>query len=92
MILKHEMKYYYVNVSRLVKYELLVIYISGFFEARKACCGTGLVETSILCNAESSGTCRNASEYVFWDGFHPTDAANKILSDDLLTAGLSLIS
>ncbi|XP_047967326.1 GDSL esterase/lipase At5g22810 [Salvia hispanica] len=64
----------------------------GFFEARKACCGTGLVETSILCNAESVGTCRNASEYVFWDGFHPTDAANKILSDDLLTAGLSLIS
>ncbi|XP_057781896.1 GDSL esterase/lipase At5g22810 [Salvia miltiorrhiza] len=64
----------------------------GFFEARKACCGTGLVETSILCNAESAGTCRNASEYVFWDGFHPTDAANKILSDDLLSAGLSLIS
>ncbi|KAH6836710.1 GDSL-like lipase/acylhydrolase superfamily protein [Perilla frutescens var. hirtella] len=50
----------------------------GFFEARKACCGTGLVETSILCNAESPGTCKNATEYVFWDGFHPTDAANKL--------------
>ncbi|GFP87502.1 GDSL esterase/lipase at5g22810 [Phtheirospermum japonicum] len=34
----------------------------GFFEARKACCGTGLVETSILCNAKSPGTCKNATE------------------------------
>ncbi|KAK4369519.1 hypothetical protein RND71_013311 [Anisodus tanguticus] len=65
---------------------------NGFFEARKACCGTGLLETSILCNAKSPGTCTNASEYVFWDGFHPTEAANKILSDDLLASGISLIS
>ncbi|XP_073303716.1 GDSL esterase/lipase At5g22810-like [Primulina huaijiensis] len=64
----------------------------GFFEARKACCGTGLLETSFLCNSKSPGTCKNASEYVFWDGFHPTEAANKILSDDLLAAGISLIS
>nr|GFD12441.1 GDSL esterase/lipase At5g22810-like [Tanacetum cinerariifolium] len=56
----------------------------GFFEARKACCGTGLVETSFLCNKESPGTCKNASEYVFWDGFHPSEAANKLLADDLL--------
>ncbi|KAL2485615.1 GDSL-like Lipase/Acylhydrolase superfamily protein [Abeliophyllum distichum] len=65
---------------------------NGFFESRKACCGTGLVETSILCNAESPGTCKNATEYVFWDGFHPSEAANKIISDDLLAAGISLIS
>ncbi|XAR60078.1 Triacylglycerol lipase [Bertholletia excelsa] len=64
----------------------------GFAEARKACCGSGLVETSILCNAKSPGTCKNASVYVFWDGFHPTEAANKILSDDLLASGIALIS
>ncbi|KAJ4841779.1 hypothetical protein Tsubulata_010518 [Turnera subulata] len=64
----------------------------GFVEARKACCGTGLLETSILCNAKSVGTCANASQYVFWDGFHPSEAANKILSDDLLTSGIALIS
>ncbi|KAF3455128.1 hypothetical protein FNV43_RR05576 [Rhamnella rubrinervis] len=64
---------------------------NGFFEARKACCGTGLVETSVLCNSESVGTCANASEYVFWDGFHPSEAANKILADDLLSSGISLI-
>ncbi|KVH90640.1 Lipase, GDSL [Cynara cardunculus var. scolymus] len=64
----------------------------GFFEARKACCGTGLVETSFLCNKESPGTCANASEYVFWDGFHPSEAANKIVADDLLLDGISLVS
>lgn len=66
--------------------------ISGFAEARRACCGTGLLETSILCNPKSVGTCSNATQYVFWDGFHPTEAANKILSDNLLVSGISLIS
>ncbi|KAG9459264.1 hypothetical protein H6P81_003772 [Aristolochia fimbriata] len=65
---------------------------SGFFEARKACCGTGTIETSVLCNAKSPGTCSNATEYVFWDGFHPSEATNKVLSDALLIQGISLIS
>ncbi|KAJ4979622.1 hypothetical protein NE237_010402 [Protea cynaroides] len=64
----------------------------GFFEARKACCGTGTIETSVLCNSESVGTCANATEYVFWDGFHPTEAANQIIANDLLLQGISLLS
>ncbi|XP_050214988.1 GDSL esterase/lipase At5g22810 [Mercurialis annua] len=64
----------------------------GFVEARKACCGTGLLETSILCNSKSIGTCANASQYVFWDGFHPSEAANKVLADDLLASGIALIT
>jgi phospholipase/lecithinase/hemolysin len=64
----------------------------GFVEARKACCGTGVVELSILCNSKSVGTCANATQYVFWDGVHPSEAANKLLSDDLLAAGISLVS
>lgn len=63
----------------------------GFFEARKACCGTGLIETSYLCEAKSPGTCANASQYVFWDAFHPSEAANKVISDDLLISGLNLV-
>ena len=66
--------------------------VTGFFEARKACCGTGLVETSYLCNAVSVGTCANATEYVFWDGFHPSEAANNALADNLLAQGISLIT
>ncbi|XP_010933399.1 GDSL esterase/lipase At5g03810 [Elaeis guineensis] len=65
---------------------------NGFFEARKACCGTGTIETSLLCNTGSPGTCANATGYVFWDSVHPTEAANQLLSDALLTQGIDLIS
>ncbi|KAI4349057.1 hypothetical protein L6164_009702 [Bauhinia variegata] len=65
---------------------------NGFFEARRACCGTGTLETSLLCNARSAGTCSNATQYVFWDGFHPTEAANEALANDLLVQGISLIT
>ncbi|KAF3793290.1 GDSL esterase/lipase [Nymphaea thermarum] len=64
---------------------------NGFFETRKGCCGTGVVETGILCNPKSIGTCSNASEYVFWDSVHPTQAANQKLADALLLQGISLI-
>ncbi|RWR81432.1 GDSL esterase/lipase isoform X1 [Cinnamomum micranthum f. kanehirae] len=65
---------------------------SGFFESRKACCGTGTIETSFLCNKESPGTCANATGYVFWDSVHPTESANKLLSDSLLIQGISLLT
>ncbi|XP_008794047.2 GDSL esterase/lipase At5g03810-like [Phoenix dactylifera] len=64
----------------------------GFFEARKACCGTGTIETSLLCNTRSPGTCANATGYVFWDSAHPTEAANQVLSDAILAQGIDLIS
>ncbi|KAL7595536.1 hypothetical protein Lser_V15G28948 [Lactuca serriola] len=64
----------------------------GFFEARKACCGTGLLETSFLCNEKSPGTCANATGYIFWDGFHPSEATNKILANELLLDAISLLS
>ncbi|OMO81958.1 Lipase, GDSL [Corchorus capsularis] len=65
---------------------------TGFFESRRACCGTGTLETSLLCNARALGTCANASAYVFWDGFHPSESANQVLAGSLLSQGVSLIS
>lgn len=69
-----------------------IIFVIGFFEARRACCGTGTLETSLLCNARSLGTCSNATQYVFWDGFHPSEAANQVLAGNLLAQGVGLIS
>ncbi|GAB4842322.1 hypothetical protein Ancab_012292 [Ancistrocladus abbreviatus] len=64
----------------------------GFTESRKGCCGTGLIETTIfLCNPKSIGTCRNATEYVFWDSVHPSEAANQVLSNAILLQGINLI-
>lgn len=66
---------------------------NGFTEAARGCCGTGRIETtSLLCNPKSIGTCSNASEYVFWDSVHPSQAANQILADSLILQGIDLIS
>jgi phospholipase/lecithinase/hemolysin len=65
----------------------------GFTEARRGCCGTGTVETTVfLCNPKSIGTCANATTYVFWDAVHPSEAANQVLADSLITQGLILVS
>ncbi|XP_027340231.1 GDSL esterase/lipase APG-like [Abrus precatorius] len=65
----------------------------GFVEARRGCCGTGIVETtSLLCNPNSLGTCSNATQYVFWDSVHPSQAANQVLADALIVQGIALIT
>lgn len=64
----------------------------GFTEAARGCCGTGTVETTVfLCNPKSPGTCSNATQYVFWDSVHPSQAANQVLADALIVQGISLI-
>ncbi|PIN15631.1 Triacylglycerol lipase [Handroanthus impetiginosus] len=45
----------------------------GFDTANRGCCGSGLVETTFLCNPASS-VCDNPSKYVFFDSVHPTQA------------------
>ncbi|KAK1368749.1 putative SGNH hydrolase-type esterase superfamily protein [Heracleum sosnowskyi] len=45
---------------------------SGFNKVDSGCCGTGLMEVSCLCNAESR-LCSNVSEFVFFDSVHPTE-------------------
>ncbi|XP_076914774.1 GDSL esterase/lipase APG-like [Bidens hawaiensis] len=65
----------------------------GFVEATRGCCGTGRVETTVfLCNPKSIGTCSNATQFVFWDSVHPSEAANQVLADALILQGISLIS
>lgn len=64
----------------------------GFFESRKACYATGTIETSFLCNANSVGTSSNDTQYVIWDGFHPSETAYEKLAQCLLEQGFDLIS
>ncbi|XP_058768127.1 GDSL esterase/lipase At5g22810-like [Vicia villosa] len=85
------------NLKVLETYQLFYDIVSkpsqyGFTEARKGCCGTGLIELSILCNRLAIGTCADASKYVFWDSFHPTDAFNKIMAAHLLSEASPLLS
>ncbi|XP_050234324.1 GDSL esterase/lipase APG-like [Mercurialis annua] len=66
----------------------------GFVEARRGCCMTGTTHVAtkpLLCNPKYAGTCSNASQYVFWDGTHPSEAVNHIIAESLLFQGFSLI-
>ncbi|XP_048128590.1 GDSL esterase/lipase EXL3-like isoform X3 [Rhodamnia argentea] len=58
----------------------------GFKVSTKGCCGTGNIEVSYLCNRlDHPDTCGNDTEFVFWDSFHPTEAAYHILVDQIFS-------
>ncbi|KAL4368516.1 hypothetical protein GQ457_05G012200 [Hibiscus cannabinus] len=61
----------------------------GFEVATVGCCGTGLIEASIFCNPTSIPlSCPDASKYVFWDGYHPSEKAYKILTSTIISLHL----
>ncbi|KAK2987037.1 hypothetical protein RJ640_004763 [Escallonia rubra] len=53
----------------------------GFENAAIACCGTGRFEMSYMCDKLNPFTCGDATKYVFWDSFHPTEKTNGIVAD-----------
>ncbi|XXG86242.1 hypothetical protein AAC387_Pa11g1174 [Persea americana] len=55
----------------------------GFEVPNKGCCGTGVVEVSILCNP-ATPPCPDVSKYVFWDSYHPTEKAYKVITDSVI--------
>ncbi|KAK1588754.1 hypothetical protein Q3G72_026687 [Acer saccharum] len=58
----------------------------GFEVGTKGCCGTGNIEVSLLCTQLSnSKTCKDDTKYIFWDSYHPTEAAYKVLVTELLS-------
>ncbi|CAN1339810.1 GDSL esterase/lipase At5g55050 [Linum perenne] len=52
----------------------------GFVEVKSACCGLGELRAKVPC-LPISNYCPNRRDHVFWDLFHPTEAAAKILID-----------
>ncbi|XP_051123944.1 GDSL esterase/lipase EXL3-like [Andrographis paniculata] len=55
----------------------------GFEVNDKGCCGTGNIEVTMLCN-KYSRICGNVSEYIFWDSYHPTERAYRVLVKDVI--------
>lgn len=56
----------------------------GFKFADVGCCGTGNLEVAVLCNKWIPSTCTDASKYIFWDSYHPTEKASRALIIPLL--------
>lgn len=49
-----------------------------------ACCGQGPNNGVGVCNP-TSNLCPDREVYAFWDAFHPTEKANKIIVSTLFT-------
>ncbi|CAL5014197.1 unnamed protein product [Urochloa decumbens] len=50
----------------------------GFVTSKVACCGQGPYNGVGLCTAAST-VCPDRDLYAFWDNFHPTEKANRII-------------
>lgn len=61
----------------------------GFENSVRGCCGTGYVETGVLCSLDSALTCGNADNYVFFDAVHPSERTYKIIAGAIVNATTS---
>jgi phospholipase/lecithinase/hemolysin len=55
----------------------------GFAETTKGCCGTGTIEVTGLCDSRFVSVCDDVSQHVFFDSYHPTERAYRIIVDDI---------
>ncbi|KAK7278254.1 hypothetical protein RJT34_23280 [Clitoria ternatea] len=56
----------------------------GFVTSKVACCGQGPYNGIGLCTPISN-LCPNRDLYAFWDAFHPSEKANRIIVQQILT-------
>lgn len=63
----------------------------GFATARDACCGQGPNNGLGLCTAMSN-LCADRDAYVFWDAYHPTEKANRIIVSQFVRGSLDYVS
>ncbi|KAJ1441349.1 SGNH hydrolase superfamily [Sesbania bispinosa] len=54
----------------------------GFADVKGACCGIGKLNAEVPCLPISS-FCYNRKDHIFWDAYHPSEAATRILVDRL---------
>ncbi|KAK7266820.1 hypothetical protein RIF29_19476 [Crotalaria pallida] len=56
----------------------------GFTTSKVACCGQGPYNGIGLCTAISN-LCPNRDLYAFWDPFHPSEKANRIIVEEIMS-------
>ncbi|CAN1233863.1 GDSL esterase/lipase At5g33370, partial [Linum perenne] len=68
------------------KRQLVIIYghFVGFVTSKVACCGQGPYNGLGLCTP-ASNLCPNRDIYAFWDPFHPSERANRMIVQSILT-------
>ncbi|XP_021734859.1 GDSL esterase/lipase At5g33370-like [Chenopodium quinoa] len=56
----------------------------GFVTSKVACCGQGPYNGLGICSVMSN-LCPNRDAYAFWDAFHPTERANRLIVEQILS-------
>ncbi|KAL6345158.1 hypothetical protein AAG906_013642 [Vitis piasezkii] len=56
----------------------------GFTTSKIACCGQGPYNGLGLCTVLSN-LCPNRGQYAFWDAFHPSEKANRLIVQQIMT-------
>ncbi|XP_019448449.1 PREDICTED: GDSL esterase/lipase At5g33370-like [Lupinus angustifolius] len=56
----------------------------GFVTSKVACCGQGAYNGIGLCTP-ASNLCPNRDLFAFWDPFHPSEKANRLIVDKIMT-------
>jgi phospholipase/lecithinase/hemolysin len=54
----------------------------GFKEVKEGCCGSTVLSAAVFIAYHNA--CPNVIDYIFWDGFHPTEKAYNIVVDKLI--------
>nr|GLL48467.1 GDSL esterase/lipase At4g16230-like [Ipomoea trifida] len=74
----------YADVYTIV-HDIITNYTAyGFENANSACCYVAGKYGGLIPCGPSSKVCPDRSKYVFWDPYHPTDAANTIIASRLI--------
>ncbi|KAL4184042.1 hypothetical protein AMTRI_Chr11g158050 [Amborella trichopoda] len=72
-------KFTYINSYSSFQHLIANASSYGFTVVDKGCCGVGRNNGQVTC-LPFQQPCSNRTEYIFWDAFHPTEAANIILA------------
>ncbi|XP_028555804.1 GDSL esterase/lipase At5g33370-like isoform X3 [Dendrobium catenatum] len=64
---------------------------AGFVTSKIACCGQGPYNGIGLCTV-ASNLCPNRDIYAFWDGFHPSEKANRIIVSQFMTGSVEYMN
>ncbi|XP_076910289.1 GDSL esterase/lipase At1g33811-like [Bidens hawaiensis] len=68
-------QFVYLDSYQATKDLILNAQSNGFEVIDKGCCGVGRNNGQVTC-LPLQQACRDRSKYIFWDAFHPTEAAN----------------
>lgn len=81
--LKSELKdffYSYIDTYSVFTHLIQNPTTNGFADVKAACCGLGNLRARVPC-VPLSTYCANRSNHIFWDLYHPTEAADRTFVD-----------